>query len=175
MEYTLRRLDLEATAPDLRLLLVERGYPFQSGRGGTTVAVARTWLSEQPDFVCALSILEQRFVTDWSRHLCIKLPKYHPEFNPIERLWAFSKRYCRDHCMYSIVGLRKVVPESLNRASVEMCGKFFAKIDWIEEQYRNGASVYDLEMSKQRKSHRTGKEGDRFVASYGTRPTWGGA
>ena len=34
---------------------------------------------------------------------------------------------------------------------------------------------FDLEMTKQRKSHRMGKEGDRYVASYGTRPTWGGA
>ena len=73
------------------------------------------------------------------------------------------------------MGLRLAVPLSLERASPELCSKFFAKVDWIEQQYRDGVSVYNLETYKQRKSHRTGREGNKHVASYGTHPFWGAA
>jgi hypothetical protein len=159
----------------LKQVLLERGYPWVNGKGGTTKPIAQKWLGEQPDFLAAQSILEMKFATVWAPHMCIKIPKYHPAFNPIERLWAFSKRYCRDHCNYSIVSLRTTIHTSLSRATPEMCGKFFAKIDWIEAQYRQGTSVYDLETGKQKKSHRTGREGDRCVASYGVQPKWGAA
>ena len=44
------------------------------------------------------------------------------ELNWIERMWANSKRYCREHCMYALQGLREVVPISLSQNIDELPG-----------------------------------------------------
>ena len=33
------------------------------------------------------------------------IPKFHPELNPIERVWDRAKVYARNHCNYSFAGL----------------------------------------------------------------------
>lgn len=61
-------------------------------------------------------------------HACIMLPKFHCEFNPIERCWAQAKRYSRAYCNYSIVGLRKVVPDALDSVTHENICNHFRKV-----------------------------------------------
>ena len=56
-------------------------------------------LSSQPDFVAQKSWLEEVY-SDYNNvygtaHKCIFLPKFHPELNPIERVWSMMKRHCR--------------------------------------------------------------------------------
>lgn len=46
-------------------------------------------------------------------HICLYLPKFHCELNPIERVWCHAKKHTRAYCNGSIVRLRKIVPESL--------------------------------------------------------------
>ena len=36
------------------------------------------------------------------------LPKFHCELNPIEHVWAHSKRYTKAYCKYSIISLLKL-------------------------------------------------------------------
>ena len=47
------------------------------------------------------------------------LPKYHCELNPVERCWAQAKRHTRAYCNYNITGLRRNIPEGLDKVSVD--------------------------------------------------------
>ena len=46
------------------------------------------------------------------------IPKFHCELNPIERVWAESKRYSREHCDYTFLGLEHTIEPSLHSISV---------------------------------------------------------
>jgi hypothetical protein len=74
-------------------------------------------LSNQPDFQAQASMLEEVF--EGTPHVIDLLPKFHPEFNPIENVWGMAKRFCREHCDYTFSGLRAVVPKALE--SVGLC------------------------------------------------------
>lgn len=50
-----------------------------------------------------------------TRHLCLFLPKFHCELNWVERLWGASKDFCRKNCLYTLAGLREIVPLSLSQ------------------------------------------------------------
>ena len=55
----------------------------------------------------------EHYLNSWG-HVCVMLPKFHCEFNPVEWCWAQAKQYSRVHCNYSIVGLCQVVPDALD-------------------------------------------------------------
>ena len=42
------------------------------------------------------------------------LPKFHPELNPIERVWGQAKKYSKAHCSYSFVSLRRTINPALD-------------------------------------------------------------
>jgi hypothetical protein len=84
----------DGTAKGLKRVLEERGFsiaglkakcapvcPFES----TGCCMARL-LSQQHDFVNQVSMLEQ-LITE-AGHLCVFLPKFHCELNPIEMMRA---------------------------------------------------------------------------------------
>ena len=48
-------------------------------------------LSQQADFKEQLNMLEE--VIEKAGHICLFLPKFHCELNPIEMLWGYVKRY----------------------------------------------------------------------------------
>ena len=56
------------------------------------------------------------------------LPKFHCELNPIERCWAQAKRYTKAHCNYSIEGLRRNIPLSLDSISDDNIKNHFRKV-----------------------------------------------
>ena len=79
-------------------------------------------------------------------HICIFLPKFHCELNPIERCWAQAKRYTRAHTNYTIQKLRTDVPVALDSVTVENITNYFRKVTHYMFAYLQGiAGGSDLE------------------------------
>jgi len=93
-------------------------------------------------------------------HICIFLPKFHCELNPIERCWAQAKQYTCAHTNYTIKKLRTNVPVALDSVTVENITNYFRKVRHYMFAYLQGiAGVSGLEnevkkMKKIYKSHR---------------------
>lgn len=103
----------------LRTVLIERGLWRDSMLKDDAMKV----LSECEDFKNEKSELEhlvEKFNTPTSTHSVLFLPKYHCEFNPIELAWASAKDYARKYCGYSIVALRKIVPEAIKHVCYQL-------------------------------------------------------
>ncbi|CAM9550073.1 unnamed protein product, partial [Pylaiella littoralis] len=52
-------------------------------------------------------------------HVCIFLPKYHPELNAIKRYWGYVKHVLRLHCEYSLTHMLKILPRALSGVPLE--------------------------------------------------------
>jgi len=110
-------------------------------------------LAHEPDFVAQASMLEEAF--DGSPHILDLLPKFHPEFNPIENVWGMAKRYCREHCDYTFAGLRKVVPSALASVPLRAVQGFERRCHRYMEVYRHGLPPHLAEFAvKKYSSHR---------------------
>ena len=62
-------------------------------------------LASHPDFKHEKCMIEKFLVSNG--HICVFLPKYHPELNPIERVCAQLKCYVKVHCIYMLPSLKK--------------------------------------------------------------------
>jgi hypothetical protein len=69
---------------------------------------ARRLLSLRPDFMAQKCEIEERIKAH--HHRVLFYPKFHCELNYMEYYWCHSKRYAREHCDYTITGLRENVP-----------------------------------------------------------------
>lgn len=111
-----------------------------------------------------------------ARHMCLFLPKFHCELNPIERFWAAAKHYARSHCLYTLAGLRETVPLALSQdlsdvpphlqhrddlpVSPVFKQRRWFRISWqYGEEYRKGSDV--VEATKNVKSLRHHDTGDK--------------
>jgi len=63
-------------------------------------------------------------------HVCIFLPKFHCELNPIKRCWAQAKRYPHAHTNYTIQKLRTKCSGSISfdSVTVENITNYFRKV-----------------------------------------------
>lgn len=105
------------------------------------------------DFQDHTTILQQEVQS--RGHICLYLPKFHCELNPIESVWCFSKKHTRSHSNGTIVRLRKIVPESLLLVTKDTIGRFFAKCREYEAAYTDGHTCASVDKAlKQYKSHR---------------------
>ena len=111
--------------------LKERGIDVN----GLNVDRMREKLSEFEDFSNQTTLLE---LAHTKGHICLYLPQYHCELNPIERNWCHAKKVARQNVNGSIVRLREIVT-SLDAVSIEMMNKFFRTCDY-EMAYRSGCS-----------------------------------
>jgi hypothetical protein len=57
--------------------------------------------------------LEERLCGPDNQHFVMFYPKFHCELNHIERFWCHGKQYAREHCDYTLDGLRRNVPAAL--------------------------------------------------------------
>ena len=58
-------------------------------------------------------------------HVCLFLPKFHPELNPIELNWRDSKNELRRNCTCSSVGFKQWWQAALDDITPEMIRKYF--------------------------------------------------
>ena len=86
----------------------------------------RETLAKNSDFRDVKSIIEHMLMN--RAHIPCFLPKFHPELNPIERVWAHLKRYTRAHCKYSLPSLRKNIPLAYDSVTVENIRNHFRKV-----------------------------------------------
>ena len=98
----------------------------------------------------------ERYLINEKKHRVLFIPKYHCEFNPIERVWGQSKKTTRATCNYSFQQLEKMVEPALDRISVSLIRKYYRKARDFMLSYENGVTdaLKVLEEVKLYKSHR---------------------
>ena len=114
----------------------------------------RVVLSNHEDFRTEKTIVEH-YLTDLG-HLVVFIPKFHCEFNPIERVWGQAKVYCRKYTNFKIQRLREIINPALDSVSTDTIRKYFRKTAEYEKAYREGkqAGKEVEEAVKLYKSHR---------------------
>jgi hypothetical protein len=95
-----------------------------------------------------------------SEHRVIFYPKFHCELNHIEYFWCHSKRYAREHCNYTIDGLRENVPTALAHvASKTILGNFNSCLKKMDLYWR-GVAYGSGEWKKLTSHQKTYSPGD---------------
>ena len=134
-------------------ILQERGLY----RNGMKHEELKELLSAQPDFKEQESLLTE--IAHKKNHLVIYFPKYHCEFNWIERYSGAVKRYCREHCTYSMETLPDTMEAGFNSITAVNMRRFARKAYRYMDAYRgrNGEKLtpYQVEWAvKKFKHHR---------------------
>ena len=96
----------------------------------------RDIISKFPDFAGEKCQLEH--ILNNRGHVCIFIPKFHCELNPIERCWSQSKRYTRAYCNYTIMGLRKTIPKALESITLDNIRNYFDRVKRYMYGYLEG-------------------------------------
>ena len=116
-----RMVYADGTPKGMKQILQERGINTSKMKKQDM----KDCLASHPDFKDEKTIIE-RFLMD-KHHVCMFLPKFHCELNPIERCWCQAKRYLRAHCNYTFQGLQKTIPKALDSVQIDSIKKFFRK------------------------------------------------
>ena len=66
------------------------------------------------------------------------IPKFHCELNPIERVWAYSKKYTRAHFDYSFNSLEVTINPALKSVTLDLIRKYCRKMRDYMAAYREG-------------------------------------
>ena len=105
----------------------------------------REALSKCSDLKNEKCMIEQLLRTNG--HIAVFLPKFHPELNPIERVWAQLKRFTKAHCKYSNGSLRKNIPLAYDSVTMENIHNHFRKVRHYMFAYLEGLTPgVELEM-----------------------------
>ena len=88
---SLKMMFKDGTAKRMRQVLQVRGVDISR----TVAEQMKAVLATHPDFLD--EIKKKPLIKEGH----ILLPKFHPELNPIERVWAQLKRFTKAHCKYS--------------------------------------------------------------------------
>lgn len=138
------------TPKGMRAVLEERGINTETLIGPQMQVI----LSNHEDFKSekpkVIHFLENK------GHMALFLPKFHPEMNPIERVWAQSKRYTKAFCNYTLPSLRKTIPLGLDYVTLDNIVKFHRKArDYMFAYFEGHVAGPKLEAQvKSYKSHR---------------------
>jgi hypothetical protein len=117
------------------LVLEERGYNTR----GMKLEEMRAILADHDDFKNEKCRVD-RFLSNIC-HTCVFIPKFHCELNPIERVWAQSKRYTRAYCDYTIGSLRRSIPLGLKSVSKENIANYVHRCRNYMFAYLEGSAV----------------------------------
>ena len=119
-------------AKGMRVVLQERGVDTSR----MVVEDMRKALAEMEDFKNEKCLIEHFLIS--KGHIPIFLPKFHPELNPIERVWAQLKRYTKAHCKYTLPLLRKDIPNVYDSVTLENIQNHFRKVRHFMFAYLDG-------------------------------------
>ncbi|KZT63123.1 hypothetical protein DAEQUDRAFT_680923 [Daedalea quercina L-15889] len=110
-------------------------------------------LSKQDDFHYQESLLELKIKA--RGHLCIFLPKFHCELNPIEMYWGWCKYRYREVYKEKFEDAKRVARECLDACPVEVIRRFFNRSWRFMDAYRKGLKGKAAEWAvRKQKSHR---------------------
>jgi len=113
-------------------VLTERGVDVS----GMKAEQMRATLAAMDDFKNEKSLVEHYLIQ--RGHIPAFLPKFHPELNPIERVWAQLKRYTKAHCNYCIQSLCKNIPNAYDSVTLENVQNHFRKVRHFMFAYLEG-------------------------------------
>ena len=124
--------DRSAKGP--RTILHERGkktqLPWKPTTCGLCYRITKT--SRRKTQLSRTIILKNR------GHKVYLLSKFHCELNPIERVWAQAKVYCRAYTNFTLIRLRQIMHPTLDSVTVDNIRKFARKARDYEQAYREG-------------------------------------
>lgn len=140
----------DGTAKGMKAVLEERGINTQS----MVAADMRALLSNHFDFQNEQTIIEKYLENEGYR--VIFIPKFHCEFNPIERVWGQAKVYTRKYTTFKLAGLRQILNPGLDSVELDLIRKFFRRVLEYEKAYNEGKKAgSEVEKAvKVYKSHR---------------------
>ncbi|KIK82077.1 hypothetical protein PAXRUDRAFT_77717, partial [Paxillus rubicundulus Ve08.2h10] len=95
-------------------------------------------LSQQDDFINQVSVLET-FINK-AGHLCIFLPKFHCELNPIEMYWGWCKYQYHEVSKPNFVAAKQAAVEILDSCPVEVLRRFINRSFRFMSAYHLGLS-----------------------------------
>ena len=95
-------------------------------------------------------------------HTALFLPKFPPEINPIERVWAQSNRSTKAYCKYTLPSLRNTIPLGLDSVTVENIQNFHRKCRHYVYAYMEG-HVAGGALENQVKKYKTAVKSHRCI------------
>ena len=124
----------DGTPKGLKMVLEERGVDVRKMKREGMVAK----LSSFDDFKNGKNKV-QRLLARFEIRAFFLL-KFHPELNPIERVWGKAKVYTRDRCDYSFPSLQRMVTPALASVSLDQMRKYFRR-DYVNA-FKDGHTGY---------------------------------
>ncbi|KAF9518032.1 hypothetical protein BS47DRAFT_1371133 [Hydnum rufescens UP504] len=117
-------------AKGLQAMLEERGFDMKGMRAKCTPicpfendrCCMAHLLSRQDDFVNQISMLEAAIIN--RGHLCLFLPKFHCELNPIEMYWGYAKYHYCEVFKATFAEAKQTTIQSLDACPVETIRRF---------------------------------------------------
>jgi len=145
----------------LSLLHVPTEDEVEEGLGAIVCNCACCVLSDQPDFKSQPSGLQDVYdkynAAHGAAHRCVFLPKFHPELNPIERVWSKMKFHVRRKSDGSLETLENAMREGLKEPNLTLCTirKYCRLVYGYYEAYLIGHDIVTAQAwLSQRKTHR---------------------
>jgi transposase len=122
---------------------------------------AKCTLAEQWDFKSQKSGLEEVYMrhnqVHGTQHMCRFLPKFHPELNPIERVWSRMKLYTRKYNTGKLDDLARHMTEGLAEGNlpVALVRKYIRLVTAYYMAYRDNMDIVEADKwIRKHRSHR---------------------
>ncbi|KIJ43854.1 hypothetical protein M422DRAFT_169388, partial [Sphaerobolus stellatus SS14] len=110
-------------------------------------------LSQQQDFFDEKPRI-QTYIEE-KGHICLFLPKFHPELDPIEMYWGWTKHQYRAVSDQKFSTAKALIPKILDSVDVKLIRKFFRKTWRYLDAYEKGLDAQQAAFAvKIYKSHR---------------------
>ena len=100
------------------------------------VTEARILLDAQADFLAQKPAIQE--ILESRGHIVVWCPKFHPEFNFIERYWGMVKFIMRGKCDYTFATLQEQLPAALETPTIGKIRRFARKSADYIYAYQNG-------------------------------------